>query len=1493
MSNSLLNRWRNRKKPTPSAPEVPAASGDYPASTGQQRLWVLDRLSPGNPFYNYAESFGIAGQLDPEALRLAFSRVGERHDILRTTFHETGEGVRQRVGSGPGFTWTYSARPLSQEEIVAAAKRPFDLQTGPLTRLLLVREAPNRHRLVVSQHHIITDKQSMRILCEEAATAYRALRQNQAVNWTPLPLQYGEFAHRQVAQDAESGLDFWKTRLAGAPPLLALPTDFPRPPQQTYRGRYAEATLSVALSTAVREYCRQHAITPYVYLLSAYYVLLYRYSGQHDLLVGTPVSNRDTTDLERLIGFFNETLVLRQHLRCDMPFDKLVDAVRQTLLEAFAHKHVGFDAVVKALNPARQAGANPLFQAMFILHNIPKAIELEDGVALQSKLLDLGVTKFDLTMYVADYGERFDYTLEYATDLFTPGRMERMLYHYARILRQVTQQPNVAIGDLELVTAEELPPPSPEPDTELRTVDRQIVEAARQNPDRVAVSCGEEQLTYHQLDSQSMVLAHRLVTAGAGPGMIVGLHVERGVQAIVGLLAILRTGAAYLPLDPTYPRERRRFMIEDSGTRFVLTDGNTDLPADPAVRILPISPPTAESVSATKLAECRPSDPVYLIYTSGSSGRPKGIQVTHRNLSHSNAARREVYGAAPSAFLLLSSFSFDSSVVGIFWTLCGGGKLVISETRAEQDPAGLGELIRREGVSHTLMLPTLYRQLLEFADADSLHSLSTVIVAGEACTCATIAQHFDRLPNARLYNEYGPTEATVWATVHRVLPGDQEGPVPIGEAVPGYDLLLTDGGGKLVPTGVPGEICIGGRGLTQGYLNRAELTAEKFTQLSLPDGRSPRVYRTGDLGIRREDGALLFLGRRDRQVKVRGYRVELGEVSKQLVDDPAVTAAEVVVAPSGNQLVAYVVSTDGKSVGDLTTRLRDRMPDYMVPGQIIVVEDFPRLPNGKVDLRALVAMTGEAAKQPGREARPPSNATEEKLLSIWREVLGQEDIGVTDNFFALGGDSILSIRILARARRAGIELPATAIFDRQTIRELAAIARDTTGASADVQTDYHGPVPLTPIQSWFFQEHEMAPHFWNQAWWLEMGDNLDQDRLRTATETLYRRQEALRQQFFVDGAGNWQARILPPDHTVPFSVRRTEAAGQEPDWLDFQHGIDLNRDPLFRVVVCASPAGRRLLVWAHHLVVDMVSWEKVFSALRGESASGGTPYHRWAQQLRQWGRDDKFSADLPFWKRQTCSTIRTDLPGRLPVPQASVRTLPFEADQATTSGLLQEANEAYGTRAEELLLTAVLRTVRSHFDGPDLCLNVERHGREALDSEADIGETVGWFTASYPLTFHLPGTDPGPDIISTKETLRAVPDQGIGYGVLRYLGGHDELDQQPRLYFNYLGQSAAEAGTHGPRFIAEGIRSPEGEFNRTWELNASVRDGRLEVRWSFSDRLHHAATIQSLGEALLAELQTIVAHCREREDQQFTPSDFPEASLSQDDLDGLLDQIGG
>ena len=1506
---SLLGRWRQQQARPAAAAETPTLSSDapptsFPLASGQHRLWTLDRLSPGNPFYNYAESYRLRGPVDDQRLQRAFVQVFAAFDVLRTVFREEAEELRQVVTDGPGFSWTAHEVDAAEVEghVLEVSRRPFDLEAGPLTRVELLRVGEEEFLLLIVQHHIITDKSSMHILSREVAVAYRAIGAGRAYAPTEAFTQYGAFALRQAARDKSAAdLAYWTEKMRGAPPLLDLPTDAPRPARPSHRGRYRSRRLPTALSDRIRAACRTAGVTPYVYLLSVYAILLQRYSRQRDLVIGAPVSNRDTVDLQQAIGFFNETLLFRTAVGEGDTFATLLARVRDTVFEAFSHKQLPFEALVKALRPERLPGVNPLFQTMFILHQFPEPVELEGGVRLEREDVDVRVNKFDLTLFVGDDGRDFNLIFEYATDLFGADRIDRMLGQYSFLLEQLTGRADLPLADLELVSPAAFAernetvagPDYREP------VHETILRHAARRPGATAVASEDRALTYGELDQRSAALAAALQAAGLRAGDYVALCLPRDADVAVGILGVLRAGGAYVPVDVDYPAARRDFMLRDSGARWAVTparSGGHDWPE--GVTVLPLPAPGTEAAPVPTGGEAPvgPEQPAYLIYTSGSTGQPKGVPVSHRNLALSTAARHDVYGRPPEAFLLLSSFSFDSSVAGIFWTLCGGGKLVVAPARVEQDTDRLARLVRTQRITHTLLLPRLYQQVLEYAPAEQLRSLQAVAVAGEACSAEVVRAHVHHLPDAALYNEYGPTEATVWATVHRITPSDAGGTVPIGRAVPGYRTYLTDGAGRLVPPGVAGELCIAGAGLTAGYLDRPELTAARFTTLELPDGTAERVYRTGDLVQERADGTLLFLGRTDRQVKIRGFRVEPDEIAKRLLARPGVREAEVLV--TDNQLVAYVATDTLGDTAELLKPLRAELPAYMVPARVVRLTELPKLPNGKVDGTALRNLAPAAAADTAADREPPADATERQLLEIWREVLPVDDFGVADNFFTLGGDSILSIQVLARARRAGLEFPPTALFDRQTVRELATVARTAGGGGAAGAPAYSGPVALTPIQHWFFEEHQTAPHHWNHAWRFDLPDGVDAGVLEDTIEGITRRHDGLRQYFIHDGE-RWEAGIrgyVPGQAFV-------RGSGDPHDHLTaLQATLDLGRDPLFRAVYFAgggsTPA--TLYLFAHHLVIDMVSWQTLLQEVARAVTDGqyrpeghGDAYHRWPEQLSEWARRDTFAGELDWWRAQE----ETPLPGvsaKLPVRQSAVKTRLLHLGTGRTAQLLREANRAYGTRPEELLLAATLRAVARFTGTPRHCLNLERHGREPRGSGLAVQETPGWFTTSFPLTL-TDAESPGETLLGVKESLRAVPDNGIGYGVLRYLNGHGGLQQSPHIYFNYLGQQTTTAPGGGAlgagHFLHDGLRHPDGEVNRVWEVNAAVAGDRLEVAWSYSRDLHAAADVDRLLGFLEESLHELIDHCVAREDITLSPADFPACGLSRPELQRLLTDV--
>ena len=898
---SLLERWLNLNKAQETQKGITRHPEDKPVplSSGQQKLWFLQQLYPDNPFYNYTEAFRFKGKLNTENLVQSFRMVVDRHDILRTTVRITeGEAIQVKdMGADidiSSMDWQKEATGHKNEVqrlIAQEAGRPFDLATGPLTRLCLVRMAPDDYLAIVTMHHIITDEWSLGILRDEWALFYNALQQGHHVSREPLAVQYADYAYWQKARQPDpSDLDYWKRKLQGTLPVLNLPTDRSRPVIPSFKGGFCTRRLPADLSEKLKDLTKKTDTTLFVFLLSVYKVLLYRYSGQRDILVGTPFNSRDQVSLEKLIGYFIDTLVLRSEISGESRFIDLPEAVRQTSLEAFSHKNVPFETLVSKLKPERYTSANPLFQVMFVYHKPASLPSFGPEVKFEQVTFEASSAKFDLTLHMGEENGRLSATFEYATDLFERATIERMQDHWQVLLKGIVENPETSIADLPLLTE----PESHQiltvwnstgmaiPENEL-FIHQMVEQQALKSPDNPAVVFQESRLTYQQLNEKANAVASHILEKRTGKNKLVGLYAERSVELITGILGILKAGCAYLPLDPEYPAERTHFMVQDAAVSLILTHEKfTSHFSDPSVRLLTFEETTHTPVRPALPTPVSGDDPAYVIYTSGSTGKPKGVVISHDNLLHSTLSRLAYYPASPQSFLLLSSFAFDSSVAGIFWTLGTGGLLVLGENRIEQDINRLAGLIASHQVTHTLMLPSLYTLVLQHGDTEHLGSLQTVIVAGEACMPSLCALHAGTLTNATLYNEYGPTEATVWCMVHEVRAKDSKGPVPIGRPVPDTRIYILDERQQPVPAGVAGELYIAGAGLAQGYLNQPEFTADRFVNNPFAAEPEAKMYKTGDMARFRPDGLVDFLGRVDEQVKVRGFRIELSEINETL-----------------------------------------------------------------------------------------------------------------------------------------------------------------------------------------------------------------------------------------------------------------------------------------------------------------------------------------------------------------------------------------------------------------------------------------------------------------------------------------------------------------------------------------------------------------------------------------------------------------------------------
>lgn len=933
-----LLEQRLRGKPADAG--IPRRPDDAPLelSTGQQRLWFLHQLDPAASAYNMYTVVRLSGPLDVDALQSALHGVVMRHEILRTAYPVNGgrpaptlcadAAVRLRrvdLAAEPHSVRERRARDLAGEEVA----RPFDLATAPLFRALLVRLDETDHVLALTLHHIVADEWSLDVLWAEIAAGCAG----ETVE--PPAVQFGDWAAWQRARidtpAVARQIDGWADRLLGATGSPMPEPDHPRSARQRFHGALESTVLPADLTAALGALARNEGVTPFVLLLTAFEVLLHRCGDATDIVVGTPATGRNRSDLDRSIGFFINTLVLRTDLSGDPPFREALARVRDIVLHALAHQDAPFEAIVDALGVERRMDRNPLFQAMFVLRQPPRPKPLSAATHASPFAVEARASKFDLTLFATEAADGIELMFEYDSDLFEPASIRLLLERLEVLLHGLAHDPEQRLSALPLLSERER--------STLATfstgapaaaahgcIHARVIEHAGRAPDALAMVAAGRTMTYGELSARAGALAHSLRSLGVGPGHAVGVYAERSAEMLVALFGILEAGGAYVPLDPGWPVDRLRFVVRDTGAH-VIVARQADVRNMPptGAHVFTLDAAQAAEAPASRVPPLATADSTaYVIHTSGSTGVPKGIAVTHANLVHSTLARDVYYGAGPARFLLLSSFAFDSSVAGIFWTLATGGTLVLPPHRIEQDPTDLATLIAEQRVTHTLCLPTLHELLLDHADAALLRTLRVVIVAGEACAPRVVHRHFAALPGATLHNEYGPTEATVWSTVFEV-PADFDGArVPIGRPIAGARAYVLDAAGAPSPIGVPGELHIGGPGVTGGYIDRPGETAARF--IADPFEPGGRLYRTGDRVRWRRDGMLEFLGRTDRQFKVRGHRIEPDEIEAVLRAHPGVQDAVVVLRNGADGLVAALESLHPAEAARLLTEVERTEP---------------------------------------------------------------------------------------------------------------------------------------------------------------------------------------------------------------------------------------------------------------------------------------------------------------------------------------------------------------------------------------------------------------------------------------------------------------------------------------------------------------------------------------------------------------------------------------
>ncbi|MFI6688245.1 amino acid adenylation domain-containing protein [Streptomyces sp. NPDC050485] len=1557
-----------------------------PLSFAQRRLWFIDRFEGPSATYNAPFPLRLTGTLDVAALESAVRDVVARHESLRTLIVEDAEGVPfQRVVPADEATLDMPL-VLTDEEglpdaMAEAVAHQFDLSKDIPVAATLFRTGEQEHVLVLLIHHIASDGESMAPLARDLGTAYTARMQGDAPQWADLSVQYVDYTlwQREVLgdeNDPDSSLAaqvrYWREELAGVPQPLQLPADRPRPPSASHRGDTVEFGLAPDVVASVDELARAHGVTVSMVLQSALAVLLHGLGGGDDLTIGSPIANRTDEGLADLIGFFVNTWVLRADLSGNITFEELLDQVRNKSLAAYDNQDVPFERLVEELNPERSTAYSPLFQVMFAWQNFARKDFTLPGVRVEFERVRNESAKFDLFFNMADLpGMGVLGHLEYATDLFDRSTVEAVAARFTRVVEQLAADPRQRVSTVELVEpAERELVLRGFNDTAVATPDLTVPELfeqqAARTPDAVAVECGEQSLTYRELDARANRLARELVGRGVGPESVVALSLPRSADLVIALLGVLKAGGAYLPIDPKYPSTRLDFILSDARPTLLLSDAETIgiLPETDTPRLLlgDLDLATGEQDAgfgdAQRISALRPEHVAYVMYTSGSTGQPKGVAITHHNVVNGVSALAASVGMHPGTRTLAgTSINFDVSVFETFTTLSSGGTLEIA-----RDVLVIGE---RGGWSGGVIstVPSVFAELLDQTAGQI--SAETVVFAGEALPASLVRRVRETIPGARLVNAYGQTES-FYASTFALLPDaewDGAGSAPIGAPIGNMRTYVLGPGLVPVPPGVVGELYVAGN-VGRGYHRRPSLTAERF--VADPYGPAgSRMYRTGDLARWNADGQLEYAGRGDAQVKVRGFRIEPGEVEAALVAHPEVAQAVAIVREGpgrGKQLVGYVVPvgaesdhsvdglgdlevdmTAGLSARDLRRFAANRLPEFMVPSAFVVLDRLPLAPNGKLDRAAL-----PDPEFTGGTYRAPRTAVEQTLAAVYADVLGLERVGLDDDFFAVGGDSIRSIQVVTRARAQGVEVTPRQIFEQRTVAELAEVATSDIGARLvleELEGGGVGRMPLLPIGAYMLELGGGFDRF-SMSIALELPEGIEEHQLAATLGAVLDRHDIMRSRLLLEDGGALEV-AAPGTVDAASLIHQVACDGTWSDWqqaaaaeLDAATGrLDPAAGVMAQFVWFAPEQGPgRLLVALHHLVVDGVSWrilvpdlaeawKQIKAGKTPELPEVGTSMRRWTHALVEQAESPERVAEMELWR----GTLDGPDPvlGSRPLDPAvdvlsTVEHLEIQLPVAVTEALLTSVPAAFHGGVNDGLLAALALAVAKWRRGRGVVessalIRLEGHGREQdIVPGADLSRTMGWFTSMFPVRLDTAGFSldeafaggpaAGGVVKAVKEQLRAVPDKGIGFGLLRYLNPETaaELRQHSagQIGFNYLGQFSSADMPEELRGLGftqlpdmDAPLDADMPAMSTVEINSAVLDtgqgAQLGAMIGFPAGVLTREEVQELADLWCEALTALARHVATPGTGGLTPSDLPLVSVRQSDIEAWEQRYPG
>jgi amino acid adenylation domain-containing protein len=1475
----------SNSRPTQLPPITKADRGQpLPLSYAQQRLWFLAQMEGVSQVYHMPFGVRLVGKLDRHALGLALDRIVQRHEALRTTFVVVDSEPVQRIAAVEDSHFLLQDHDLRQQADSELGLRQlyeeeahagFDLKAGPLIRGRLIRQREDHYALLITMHHIISDGWSVGVLLNELSTLYRAFARGEADPLPELAVQYPDYAvwqrHWMQGEVLEQQAEYWKTTLAGAPTLLELPADHVRPANQEYAGAWYEVVLDEKLTAGLKELSQRCGVTLYMSLVAGWVALMGRLSGQQDILVGSPVANRRQGELEGLIGFFVNTLVLRTDLSNRPSVGDLLERVKSQALGAQRYQDIPFEQVVEVVQPERSLAHSPLFQVMFAWQNAPRG-EL-DLVGLKTMGLEMAshrVARFDLTVSLWELGERIAGGVEYATALYERTTIERYMGYWRRMLEGMVAGSGQVVDCLELLSEGERSQLLYEwNQTNVaypqKCVHELFEEQVRRSTEAEAVEFEGQKLTYGELNRRANQLGHYLRRLGVKPEMRVGICMERGLEMVIGLLGILKAGGAYVALDPRYPAERLKFMLEDSSIAVLVAQSGLleQWPASAQVIYVDqMMAATAQESGENPGPPLHPGNLAYVIYTSGSTGRPKGVAIQHSSANVLLHWAREVFPAEELEGVLAStSICFDLSVFEIFAPLCWGGKTIVV-----RDALSLPEIGQNPGVRLLNTVPSVMAELLRIKGVPDW--IRTVNLAGEALPPNTVQRLFEESKVERVLNLYGPSEDTTYSTYACFKRGEANGSAPIGKPISNTQAYALDREGQPVPAGVVGELYLGGQGVARGYLNRPELTAEKFVPNPFAERGGERMYRTGDQVKWGQNGNLEFLGRLDQQVKVRGYRIELGEIEAALQAHQGVEACAVIVRedqPAEKRVVAYVV-TNSAVTAALREFLKDRLPDHMIPSSFVEMDQLPLTPNGKVDRKALPAPERDWGERRGYVG--PRNGEEEILCDLFAEVLNRDRVSVHDDFFATGGHSLLATKLVSRIRDIlGVDVALRSVFESPTIAKLAPRLQDSRKARSSLLR--HSNVERAPLaysqrRLWFIDQLQGSSTEYNMPEALRLRGRLDVNALQRTVQSIVDRHESLRTHFGEDQGDPVQ--IIASSLTVEIPIEdlsllsEAEQQRQVMAFLnnEWREPFDLARGPVLRMkLLKLAEEDHILLRTFHHIVSDgwslgvfMKEFRDLYEAyVQGrENPLPNLPlqFADFALWQAQWASEELLDEDLRFWKEQLA-----EIPEELEIPRdrerPAIQTFAADAYGITLPAENVAALKQCGRSTLYMTLLAAFAVLMHRYSGQDDIV-VGSPIANRLDERLE--GLIGFFANMLAMRVKVDPNASFRELLNhvREFALEAYRHQEVPFErVLEELSVNRSLSRTPVFQVTFALQNAF-SGTQELKGLAiEPLAAEDWRVRFDLEVNAIERGGQLDIVWVYNVDLFDRWRIEQMA----------------------------------------------